>query len=79
MWLREHALILVLFVLYTGVLVHHALIGQRRTRDLADFLVGGRSLGGVILGVLLLRHLRQHEQLHRLRPARPTLRASPGC
>ena len=51
MWLREHALILVLFVLYTGVLVHHALIGQRRTRDLADFLVGGRSLGGVILGV----------------------------
>ena len=51
MWFREHALILVLFVLYTGVLVHHALIGQRRTRDLADFLVGGRSLGGVILGV----------------------------
>lgn len=51
MWLREHALILVLFALYTGVLVHHALIGQRRTRDLADFLVGGRSLGGIILGV----------------------------
>ncbi len=51
MWLREHALILVLFALYTAALVRHALIGQRRTRDLADFLVGGRSLGGAILGV----------------------------
>ncbi len=50
-WLRDHALILVLFAGYTGVLVHHALVGQRRTRDLADFLVGGRSLGGVVLGV----------------------------
>ncbi len=51
MWFQEHALILVLFVLYTGVLVYNAMIGQRRTRDLTDFLVGGRSLGGIILGV----------------------------
>ncbi len=50
-WLREHWLAAVLFVGYTGVLLHHARLGRRGTRDLGDYYVGGRSMGGLALGV----------------------------
>ena len=67
MWLREHALILVLFALYTGV------PGPPCPDRPAADARSGRLSGRRPLARrhhprrLLLRHLRQHEQLHRLR------------
>jgi len=40
-----------LLALYTGVLVYHAWRGSRETHGLADYYVGGRSMGGVTLGL----------------------------
>lgn len=40
-----------LLTLYTALLAWHAWTGHRRTRGLADYYVGGRSLGGVALGL----------------------------
>jgi SSS family transporter len=49
--LAEHWLAAVLLVAYTGLLFHHARIGQRASRELVDFYVGGRNMGGVVVGV----------------------------
>lgn len=40
-----------LLLLYTLVLVHHAWIGKRDTKGVADYYIGGRALGGVALGL----------------------------
>lgn len=50
-WLREHWLAGLLFVAYTAMLLHHARLGRRGTRDLDDYYVGGRNMGGLALGV----------------------------
>lgn len=50
-WLGQHWIILFLLVGYTAILVQHAIAGQRRTKGLADYYVGGRSMGGVVLGI----------------------------
>ena len=50
-WILEHWLVLLLLILYTAIMVHHALVGKRRTRGMVDYYVGGRRLGGVALGV----------------------------
>lgn len=50
-WLRQHWLVAVLFIVYTAVLLHHARIGRRGTRNLDDYYVGGRNMGGVALGM----------------------------
>ena len=36
---------------YAGLLAYHAWVGNRETRGLADYYVGGRSMGGVVLGL----------------------------
>ena len=41
----------VLLLGYAGMLAYHAWAGNRETRDLADYYVGGRSMGGVALGL----------------------------
>ena len=40
-----------LLAAYTGVLAYHAWRGSRETHGLADYYVGGRSMGGVTLGL----------------------------
>jgi len=50
-WFQEHSLQLVFVGLYLGLLAWHGWIGQRKTRELSDFLVGGRRLGGVVIGL----------------------------
>jgi len=36
---------------YAGLLAYHAWAGNRETRGVADYYVGGRSMGGVALGL----------------------------
>lgn len=50
-WVAEHWLALLLFAIYTGFLVAHARAGLRRSKGVKDFFVGGRSMGGVVIGV----------------------------
>ncbi len=50
-WLSVHWLAGVLLIAYTAMLLHHARLGSRATRGVADFYVGGRNIGGVVVGV----------------------------
>ena len=50
-WLQEHSTALLFLTLYTALLARHAWVGRRQTRGLADFYVGGRSMGGVAVGL----------------------------
>ena len=50
-WISEHAPVLVLLAAYTALMVHHAIIGHRKTKAMADYYIGGRSMGGVALGI----------------------------
>ncbi|MBX3706084.1 MAG: sodium/solute symporter [Pseudomonadales bacterium] len=50
-WLRTHWVAVVLMLLYTGVLMHHAQVGRRASRGLGDYYVGGRAMGGAVIGV----------------------------
>ena len=50
-WLQEHWIVLLLLLLYSGLLVRHAISGNRSTHDVDDYYVGGRSMSGLVLGV----------------------------
>jgi SSS family transporter len=50
-WLADHWLVLVLLAAYGGMLVLHAWQGRRATQGVADYYVGGRTMGGVALGL----------------------------
>ncbi len=50
-WLAEHWLAAVLLLAYTAVLFHHANLGRRASETMADYYVGGRRLGGVVVGI----------------------------
>lgn len=50
-WLAEHWFAAVLLVVYTGFLVHHARTGLKAGRTASGFFVGGRGLGGTVIGV----------------------------
>jgi SSS family transporter len=50
-WLREHVIALAFIALYLGMVAWHAWLGQQRSRSMADFLVGGRGLGGVVIAL----------------------------
>lgn len=43
--------LLVLIAAYIGMMAYHAAQAQRSTRSLADYYVGGRSMGGAALGL----------------------------
>jgi sodium/pantothenate symporter len=49
--LREYWLVHSLLVLYSVMLAHHAWTGNRQTKDLADYYVGGRNMGGWVIGL----------------------------
>lgn len=49
--LREYWMVHSLLVLYTVMLAHHAWTGNRSTKGLADYYVGGRNMGGWVIGI----------------------------
>ena len=50
-WVNAHAVPLAALVIYLTVIVAHAWHGNRATRDTADYYVGGRAMGGLVLGL----------------------------
>jgi len=50
-WLAQHWLAAVLMILYTGVLFYNANIGRTTSHNLTDYYVGGRNLGGMVVGI----------------------------
>jgi SSS family transporter len=50
-WLSEHWLAAVLLAAYTVVLFYNANVGRRASESLDDYYVGGRSMGGVAVGI----------------------------
>ena len=49
--LREYWMVHALLVLYTVMLAHHAWAGKRSTVGLSDYYVGGRKMGGLVIGL----------------------------
>ncbi|MCH2466073.1 MAG: sodium/solute symporter [Gemmatimonadetes bacterium] len=49
--LREYWLVYSLLALYSVMLAHHAWTGKRETKGLTDYYVGGRNMGGWIIGL----------------------------
>ena len=49
--LREYWPVHLLLLLYTVVLAYHAWEGNRSTKRLADYYVGGRSMGGITIAL----------------------------
>lgn len=49
--LREYWMVHSLLVLYTVMIAHHAWTGKKKTKGLADYYVGGRSMGGWVIGL----------------------------
>jgi SSS family transporter len=49
--LREYWMVHSLLVLYTIMLAHHAWTGKKKTKGLADYYVGGRNMGGWVIGL----------------------------
>ena len=50
-WIQSNWIVLLFLAGYTVLLVRHAISGNKQTKDLDDYYVGGRSLGGVALGI----------------------------
>ncbi len=50
-WITEHWLAVVLLTAYTAMLLHNAWLGSKASSGLAGYYVGGRNLGGVVIGV----------------------------
>jgi SSS family transporter len=50
-WMADHWFLLTLLAAYSALMIHHAIIGRRRTRGTVDYYVGGRALGGGALGL----------------------------
>ncbi|MGA0841298.1 MAG: sodium:solute symporter family protein, partial [Pseudomonadales bacterium] len=50
-WLQTHWVAVLLLLGYAALIVHHAWIGKRSTRSLGDYYVGGRGMGGLVIGV----------------------------
>jgi len=50
-WISAHVAPLVAMGIYLVVIVVHAWRGHRATRGTADFYVGGRGMGGLVLGL----------------------------
>lgn len=49
--LREFWLVHTLLLGYTVMLAHHAWTGNKSTKGIADYYVGGRGMGGLVLGL----------------------------
>ncbi|MYD43547.1 MAG: hypothetical protein F4W90_06605 [Gammaproteobacteria bacterium] len=50
-FILEHWFAVALLVVYSAILLWHARLGYRQSGNIGGFLVGGRHMGGVIIGV----------------------------
>lgn len=50
-WLNEHLILLAFLIPYLAVMFYHAWRGQQATHQIADYYVGGRTLGGIAIGM----------------------------
>ncbi len=50
-WFRQHSLQLTFIAGYLVLLAYHGWLGKRRSKSLSDFLVGGRTMGGVVIAL----------------------------
>lgn len=50
-WFQTHWVAVVLLAAYTALMIYHAWVGKRETRSLGDYYVGGRGMGGLLIGV----------------------------
>ncbi|MBT7335526.1 MAG: hypothetical protein HN856_14200 [Gammaproteobacteria bacterium] len=50
-WITQHWFAVVLLFGYTAVLLYNAVLGRRASKELADYYVGGRNMGGLAIGV----------------------------
>ena len=50
-WISDHWLAGVLLAGYTTVLFYHAHVGRKHSQSLDDYYVGGRKMGGFVVGV----------------------------
>lgn len=50
-WIAENWIALALIGVYLTLIIRHAIGGQRATRTLADYYIGGRNMGGVAVGL----------------------------
>lgn len=50
-WIQGHFLLLAMLAVYTGFMVQHARVGQRRSKGSLDYFVGGRSIGGLTIAI----------------------------
>jgi SSS family transporter len=49
--LREHWLVHAMLIGYTALMAYHAWAGNRETKGMTDYYVGGRKMGGIVLGL----------------------------
>ena len=49
--LRTYWIVHLLLLAYTAMLAHHAWSGNRKTSGVADYFVGGRSMGPIAIGI----------------------------
>ena len=49
--LQEYWMVHLLLVLYTALMVYHGWKGNRETKGIADYYVGGRNMGGLAIGL----------------------------
>jgi Na+/pantothenate symporter len=50
-WMQQHWLAVVLLAGYTAMLLYNAYLGNRASESLDGYYVGGRNMGGVVIGV----------------------------
>ena len=50
-WVVQHWLAAVLLICYTAMLLYNAYLGGRASRGIDGFYVGGRDMGGIVIGV----------------------------
>lgn len=50
-WLSDHVYILTFVAAYLTLMVVHAWQGKKSTRDITDYFIGGRRMGGISIGL----------------------------
>ena len=48
-WLADKWIFLLMFIGYTAILIRHAIEGNKKTKNVTDYFIGGRSLGGITI------------------------------
>ena len=50
-WLTQKWIFILMFGLYTLMLIRHSIEGNKKTKNISDYFIGGRSLGGIVIGI----------------------------